>query len=160
MLDSASLDVLTFRTSSEKRFTSGTRSSKTDWPGRPAPVPSAAFLPDTYCVTLFRNAKTNAASLACSDINPPFQFFLSDFEKVLAQLHWPILSPPTQSLTPAANSQEISSQLDLLVTQLLALQTSYPSVWPVCTVFLIWLSCLRLTSCLHHVINLLYFLWL
>uniref|UniRef100_A0A4W6EI85 RAD50-interacting protein 1 n=1 Tax=Lates calcarifer TaxID=8187 RepID=A0A4W6EI85_LATCA len=53
----------------------------------------------------------------------------SDFEKVLTQLHWPIISPPTQSLTPTANCQEISSQLELLVTQLLALQTSYPSVW-------------------------------
>uniref|UniRef100_A0A8C9ZJR3 RAD50-interacting protein 1 n=1 Tax=Sander lucioperca TaxID=283035 RepID=A0A8C9ZJR3_SANLU len=51
---------------------------------------------------------------------------LSDFEKVLTQLHWPIISPPTQSLTPTANAQEISSQLELLVTQLLALQTSYP----------------------------------
>uniref|UniRef100_A0A8C9ZCQ7 RAD50-interacting protein 1 n=1 Tax=Sander lucioperca TaxID=283035 RepID=A0A8C9ZCQ7_SANLU len=50
----------------------------------------------------------------------------SDFEKVLTQLHWPIISPPTQSLTPTANAQEISSQLELLVTQLLALQTSYP----------------------------------
>uniref|UniRef100_A0A4W6EMK5 RAD50-interacting protein 1 n=1 Tax=Lates calcarifer TaxID=8187 RepID=A0A4W6EMK5_LATCA len=49
---------------------------------------------------------------------------LSDFEKVLTQLHWPIISPPTQSLTPTANCQEISSQLELLVTQLLALQTS------------------------------------
>ncbi|XP_034434244.1 RAD50-interacting protein 1 isoform X1 [Hippoglossus hippoglossus] len=48
----------------------------------------------------------------------------SDFEKVLTQLHWPIISPPTQSLTPTANGQEISSQLELLVTQLLALQTS------------------------------------
>ncbi|XP_008279143.1 RAD50-interacting protein 1 [Stegastes partitus] len=47
-----------------------------------------------------------------------------DFEKILVQLHWPIISPPTQSLTPAANCQEISSQLELLVTQLLALQTS------------------------------------
>nr|XP_020494420.1 RAD50-interacting protein 1 [Labrus bergylta] len=48
----------------------------------------------------------------------------SDFEKVLTQLHWPIISPPTQSLTPTANGQEIHSQLELLVTQLLALQTS------------------------------------
>ncbi|XP_070848602.1 RAD50-interacting protein 1 [Chaetodon trifascialis] len=48
----------------------------------------------------------------------------NDFEKVLTQLHWPIISPPTQSLTPTANYQEISSQLELLVTQLLALQTS------------------------------------
>ncbi|KAG7496949.1 RAD50-interacting protein 1 [Solea senegalensis] len=47
-----------------------------------------------------------------------------DFEKVLTQLHWPIISPPTQSLTPTASSPEISSQLELLVTQLLALQTS------------------------------------
>ncbi|TKS88151.1 RAD50-interacting protein 1 RAD50 interactor 1 [Collichthys lucidus] len=38
----------------------------------------------------------------------------SDFEKVLTQLHWPIISPPTQSLTPTANYQEISSQLELL----------------------------------------------
>ncbi|KAG7236834.1 hypothetical protein INR49_000212 [Caranx melampygus] len=48
----------------------------------------------------------------------------SDFEKVLTQLHWPIISPPTQSLTPTANGQEINSQLELLVAQLLALQTS------------------------------------
>lgn len=48
----------------------------------------------------------------------------SDFEKILTQLHWPIISPPTQTLTPTANCQEISSQLELLVTQLLALQTS------------------------------------
>lgn len=48
----------------------------------------------------------------------------SDFENILTQLHWPILSPPTQSLTPSANGQEVSSQLELLVTQLLALQTS------------------------------------
>ncbi|XP_035538245.1 RAD50-interacting protein 1 [Morone saxatilis] len=48
----------------------------------------------------------------------------SDFEKVLTQLHWPIISPPTQSLTPTANCQELNSQLELLVTQLLALQTS------------------------------------
>ncbi|XP_019747358.1 RAD50-interacting protein 1 isoform X1 [Hippocampus comes] len=47
-----------------------------------------------------------------------------DLEKVLTQLHWPIISPPTQSLTPAANGQELASQLELLVTQLLALQTS------------------------------------
>uniref|UniRef100_A0A8P4KIG6 RAD50-interacting protein 1 n=1 Tax=Dicentrarchus labrax TaxID=13489 RepID=A0A8P4KIG6_DICLA len=54
----------------------------------------------------------------------------SDFEKVLTQLHWPIISPPTQSLTPTTNCQELNSQLELLVTQLLALQTSYPSVSP------------------------------
>uniref|UniRef100_UPI0037E73688 RAD50-interacting protein 1 n=1 Tax=Semicossyphus pulcher TaxID=241346 RepID=UPI0037E73688 len=48
----------------------------------------------------------------------------SDFEKVLTQLHWPIISPPTQSLTPTANGQEIHSQLELLVAQLVALQTS------------------------------------
>ncbi|XP_061662102.1 RAD50-interacting protein 1 [Syngnathoides biaculeatus] len=47
-----------------------------------------------------------------------------DLEKVLTQLHWPIISPPTQSLTPTANGQELASQLELLVTQLLALQTS------------------------------------
>ncbi|XP_056280818.1 RAD50-interacting protein 1 [Pseudoliparis swirei] len=47
-----------------------------------------------------------------------------DFEKVLTQLHWPVISPPTQSLTPTANGQEVGSQLELLVTQLLALQTS------------------------------------
>uniref|UniRef100_A0A668ATA9 RAD50 interactor 1 n=1 Tax=Myripristis murdjan TaxID=586833 RepID=A0A668ATA9_9TELE len=51
----------------------------------------------------------------------------SDFEEVLTLLQWPFISPPTQSLAPPANSQEISSQLELLATQLLALQTSYPS---------------------------------
>ncbi|XP_029922119.1 RAD50-interacting protein 1 [Myripristis murdjan] len=48
----------------------------------------------------------------------------SDFEEVLTLLQWPFISPPTQSLAPPANSQEISSQLELLATQLLALQTS------------------------------------
>lgn len=51
----------------------------------------------------------------------------SDLEKVLALLHWPIISPPAQSLSPSATSQEVHSQLELLVSQLLALQTSYPS---------------------------------
>ncbi|XP_058273582.1 RAD50-interacting protein 1 [Hemibagrus wyckioides] len=48
----------------------------------------------------------------------------SDFEEVLTQLHWPIVSPPTQSLTPLANAQELNSQLELLVSQLISLQTS------------------------------------
>lgn len=74
----------------------------------------------THCITVI---------LLCSlyELNC-LQFFHSDFEKLLTQLHWPIISPPTQSLTPTANSQEITSQLELLVIQLLALQTSYPSV--------------------------------
>ena len=50
----------------------------------------------------------------------------SDFEELLTLLHWPSISPPMQPLTPPANAQEISSQLDLLVSQLMALQTSYP----------------------------------
>ena len=72
-----------------------------------------------YCVVLL---------CSLNELNP-LQFFHSDFEKVLSQLHWPIISPPTQSLTPTVNSHEITSQLELLVIQLLALQTSYPSVW-------------------------------
>ncbi|XP_062339516.1 RAD50-interacting protein 1 [Osmerus eperlanus] len=48
----------------------------------------------------------------------------SDFEEVLTQLQWPLLSPPSQTLAPPANAPEISSQLELLVSQLLALQTS------------------------------------
>uniref|UniRef100_A0AAX7TN27 RAD50-interacting protein 1 n=1 Tax=Astatotilapia calliptera TaxID=8154 RepID=A0AAX7TN27_ASTCA len=48
----------------------------------------------------------------------------SDFEKLLTQLHWPIISPPTQSLTPTPSCQETEGQLELLVGQLLALQTS------------------------------------
>ncbi|GAA6097243.1 RAD50-interacting protein 1 isoform X1 [Tachysurus ichikawai] len=48
----------------------------------------------------------------------------SDFEEVLMQLHWPIVSPPTQSLSPLPNAQELSSQLELLVSQLISLQTS------------------------------------
>ncbi|XP_062862306.1 RAD50-interacting protein 1 [Trichomycterus rosablanca] len=48
----------------------------------------------------------------------------SDFEEVLTQLHWPIVSPPTQSLSQPANAQELNSQLELLVSQLISLQTS------------------------------------
>lgn len=47
----------------------------------------------------------------------------SDFEKVLTQLQWPILTP-NQSMNPPANHQDLSSQLEGLVLQLLALQTS------------------------------------
>ncbi|KAK6292410.1 hypothetical protein J4Q44_G00369940 [Coregonus suidteri] len=47
-----------------------------------------------------------------------------DFEELLTQLHWPFISPPTQSLSPPANAQELHSQLELLVAQLLSLQTS------------------------------------
>ncbi|KAL0967195.1 hypothetical protein UPYG_G00249030 [Umbra pygmaea] len=47
-----------------------------------------------------------------------------DFEDLLTQLHWPFLSPPTMSLSPPANAQELQSQLELLVSQLLSLQTS------------------------------------
>ena len=53
-------------------------------------------------------------------------FVFRDFEEVLTQLHWPFISPPTPSLSPPANTQELNSQLELLVSQLLALQTSYP----------------------------------
>ncbi|KAL0195536.1 hypothetical protein M9458_009108, partial [Cirrhinus mrigala] len=38
----------------------------------------------------------------------------SDFEEVLTQFHWPFISPPTQTLSPPANAQELNSQLDLL----------------------------------------------
>ncbi|XP_043963537.1 RAD50-interacting protein 1 [Gambusia affinis] len=47
----------------------------------------------------------------------------SDFEKVLAQLQWPVITP-NQSVTTPANYQELSSQLEGLLLQLLALQTS------------------------------------
>lgn len=77
------------------------------------------------------DAQYHSIIVLCSlfELNPPLRLFHSEFDKVLTQLHWPIISPPTQSLTPTANYQEINSQLELLVTQLLALQTSYPSVW-------------------------------
>ncbi|XP_041833481.1 RAD50-interacting protein 1 isoform X2 [Melanotaenia boesemani] len=48
----------------------------------------------------------------------------SDFEKILTQLHWPIISPSSQPLTPTSASQDVDSQLEVAVTQLLALQTS------------------------------------
>ncbi|XP_037552024.1 RAD50-interacting protein 1 [Nematolebias whitei] len=47
----------------------------------------------------------------------------SDFENVLTHLHWPIVST-CQPSTPVANSQEVSSRLEEVVTQLHALQTS------------------------------------
>uniref|UniRef100_A0A6Q2XCT6 RAD50-interacting protein 1 n=1 Tax=Esox lucius TaxID=8010 RepID=A0A6Q2XCT6_ESOLU len=49
---------------------------------------------------------------------------LRDFEELLTQLHWPFISPPSLSLSPPANAQELQSQLELLVSQLLSLQTS------------------------------------
>uniref|UniRef100_A0AAY4BSL6 RAD50-interacting protein 1 n=1 Tax=Denticeps clupeoides TaxID=299321 RepID=A0AAY4BSL6_9TELE len=52
---------------------------------------------------------------------------LSDFGEVLTQLHWPFTSPPTPSLTAPANGQELGTQLEVLVSQLVALQSSYPA---------------------------------
>uniref|UniRef100_A0A8C1WIY2 RAD50-interacting protein 1 n=1 Tax=Cyprinus carpio TaxID=7962 RepID=A0A8C1WIY2_CYPCA len=49
---------------------------------------------------------------------------LADILEVLTQFHWPFISPPTQTLSPPANAQELNSQLELLVSQLLSLQTS------------------------------------
>lgn len=66
----------------------------------------------------------DALHFECSFSFCPFD---SDFEELLTLLHWPSISPPIQPLAPPANAQEISSQLDLLVSQLMALQTSYPS---------------------------------
>uniref|UniRef100_A0AAY4B996 RAD50-interacting protein 1 n=1 Tax=Denticeps clupeoides TaxID=299321 RepID=A0AAY4B996_9TELE len=51
----------------------------------------------------------------------------SDFGEVLTQLHWPFTSPPTPSLTAPANGQELGTQLEVLVSQLVALQSSYPA---------------------------------
>lgn len=51
----------------------------------------------------------------------------SDLEEVLTQLQWPFLSPPVASLSPPANGPDLHNQLELLVSQLLSLQTSYPS---------------------------------
>ncbi|XP_038134067.1 RAD50-interacting protein 1 [Cyprinodon tularosa] len=47
----------------------------------------------------------------------------SDFEKVLTQLQWPIITP-SQPVTPPANSLDLGGQLEGLLLQLLALQTS------------------------------------
>ncbi|KAJ8008790.1 hypothetical protein DPEC_G00082080 [Dallia pectoralis] len=47
-----------------------------------------------------------------------------DFEDLLTHLHWPFISPPSLSLSPPANAQELQNQLDLLVSLLLSLQTS------------------------------------
>ncbi|XP_077018362.1 RAD50-interacting protein 1 isoform X4 [Tamandua tetradactyla] len=51
---------------------------------------------------------------------------LSDFEEVLAQLHWPFIGPPqTQTgLSRPATAPEIYSNLETLFCQLLKLQTS------------------------------------
>lgn len=57
-----------------------------------------------------------------------FLILCSDLEKVLAHLHWPIISPPAQSLSSTVNNQEVYAQLELLISQLLALQTSYPFI--------------------------------
>lgn len=51
----------------------------------------------------------------------------SDFEEILAQLHWPFIAPPqsqTVGLSRPASSPEIHSKLETLFCQLLKLQTS------------------------------------
>ncbi|XP_039105716.1 RAD50-interacting protein 1 isoform X1 [Hyaena hyaena] len=51
----------------------------------------------------------------------------SDFEEVLAQLHWPFITPPqaqTAGLSRPASTPEIYSNLETLFCQLLKLQTS------------------------------------
>ncbi|XP_037367264.1 RAD50-interacting protein 1 [Talpa occidentalis] len=51
----------------------------------------------------------------------------SDFEEILAQLHWPFITPPqaqTAGLTRLASAPEIHSNLETLFCQLLKLQTS------------------------------------
>lgn len=51
----------------------------------------------------------------------------SDFEEVLAQLHWPFITPPqsqTVGLSRPAGAPEIYSNLETLFCQLLKLQTS------------------------------------
>lgn len=57
----------------------------------------------------------------------PLRFFRSDFEKILTQLQWPNISPTAQTPASTGSYQEQTVQLELLVTQLLALQTTYPS---------------------------------
>lgn len=55
-------------------------------------------------------------------------FCCSDFEEVLAQLHWPFITPPqaqTAGLSRPASTPEIYSNLETLFCQLLKLQTSY-----------------------------------
>nr|KAF6338446.1 RAD50 interactor 1 [Pipistrellus kuhlii] len=52
---------------------------------------------------------------------------LSDFEEILAQLHWPFIAPPqsqTVGLSRPASAPEIYSNLETLFCQLLKLQTS------------------------------------
>ncbi|XP_069318727.1 RAD50-interacting protein 1 isoform X2 [Eulemur rufifrons] len=52
---------------------------------------------------------------------------LSDFEEILAQLHWPFIAPPhsqTVGLSRPASAPEMYSNLETLFCQLLKLQTS------------------------------------
>uniref|UniRef100_A0A2K6AXX1 RAD50-interacting protein 1 n=1 Tax=Macaca nemestrina TaxID=9545 RepID=A0A2K6AXX1_MACNE len=52
----------------------------------------------------------------------------SDFEEILAQLHWPFIAPPqsqTVGLSRPASAPEMYSYLETLFCQLLKLQTSY-----------------------------------
>lgn len=73
--------------------------------------------------------RINEHCFTCSlqELNPLQFFFCSDFEKILTQLQWPNISPTAQSPVSTGNYQEQNVQLELLVTQLLALQTTYPS---------------------------------
>lgn len=55
-------------------------------------------------------------------------FCYSDFEEVLAQLHWPFITPPqsqSAGLGRPVSAAEIYANLETLFCQLLKLQTSY-----------------------------------
>lgn len=118
-LDSRPLGARPWRHFSRKYSLSGTRLSKTDWAGmitiNTVFTAHCGFLMSPYVVM-------------CSPLElNALQFFCSDFEKILTQLHWPNISPTAQSPVPTGGFQELNVQLELLVAQLLALQTTYPS---------------------------------
>ncbi|XP_061874958.1 RAD50-interacting protein 1 isoform X2 [Colius striatus] len=57
----------------------------------------------------------------------------SDFEEVLAQLHWPFVGPPQSQafgLAAPAGASDVYSNLEMLFCQLLKLQTSKPKQLP------------------------------
>jgi hypothetical protein len=57
-----------------------------------------------------------------------FLFCYSDFEEILAQLHWPFIATPqsqTVGLSRPTSAPEMYSTLEILFCQLLKLQTSY-----------------------------------
>lgn len=106
--------VLIFLVSWEPLLNSGTKFSRTSLQGKELII----FHGNGFQMDMWWSYFTDICVLL---------FCYSDFEEILAQLHWPFITPQSQTvgLSRPANAPEIYGNLETLFCQLLKLQTSY-----------------------------------